>query len=178
MGERHFQNHRRIILVRSTVCGFHSLPWHNMMTSSNGNIIVSLAICAGNSPVTGEFPAQRPVTQSFDVYFDLRLNKRSGKRSWGWWFETPSRSLWCHCHDRPEPGRYLPRCCQHRTDRCLADSDPLRYVPILCVDINSGNKTSKSAISCLWVTQQPILRIFSNFCWTDFINDWKGIDFS
>ena len=36
---------------------------------------VLLAICAGNSPVTGEFPAQRPVTQSFDVFFDLRLNK-------------------------------------------------------------------------------------------------------
>ena len=35
-----------------------------------------LAICAGNSPVTGEFPAQRPVTQSFDVFFDLRPNKR------------------------------------------------------------------------------------------------------
>ena len=35
-----------------------------------------LAICAGNSPVTGEFPAQRPVTRSFDVFFDLRLNKR------------------------------------------------------------------------------------------------------
>ena len=35
-----------------------------------------LAICAGNSPVTGEFPAQRPVTRGFDVFFDLRLNKR------------------------------------------------------------------------------------------------------
>ena len=35
-----------------------------------------LAICAGNSPVPGEFPAQRPVTQSFDVFFDLHLNKR------------------------------------------------------------------------------------------------------
>ena len=34
-----------------------------------------LAICAGNSPVTGEFSAQRPVTWSFDVFFDLRLNK-------------------------------------------------------------------------------------------------------
>ena len=30
-----------------------------------------LAICAGNSPVPGEFPIQRPVTRSFDVYFDL-----------------------------------------------------------------------------------------------------------
>ena len=33
-----------------------------------------LALCAGNSSVTGEFPTQRPVTGSFDVFFDLRLN--------------------------------------------------------------------------------------------------------
>ena len=52
-----------------------------------------LALCVGNSPVTGEFPAQRPLTRSFDVFFDLRLNKRLSKQSWGWWFETPSRSL-------------------------------------------------------------------------------------
>ena len=51
-----------------------------------------LAICAGNSPVPGEFPSQRPVTRTFDVYFDLRLNKRS----WGWWFETLSSPLWRH----------------------------------------------------------------------------------
>ena len=53
-----------------------------------------LAICAGNSPVPGEFPAQRPMTRTFDVFFDLRLNKRLSKQSRGWWFETPSRSLW------------------------------------------------------------------------------------
>ena len=34
-----------------------------------------LAICAGNSPVAGDFPTQRPVTRSFDVFFALRLNK-------------------------------------------------------------------------------------------------------
>ena len=45
-----------------------------------------LAICAGNSPASGEFPAQRPVTRSFDVFFDLCLNKRLRKQSWGWWF--------------------------------------------------------------------------------------------
>ena len=55
-----------------------------------------LAICDGNSPVPGEFPAQRPVTRSFDVFFDLRLNKRLSKQSQGWWFETPSRPLWRH----------------------------------------------------------------------------------
>ena len=53
-----------------------------------------LTICAGNSPITGEFPAQRPVTRSFNVFFDLRLNKRLSKQSRGWWFETPSRPLW------------------------------------------------------------------------------------
>ena len=48
--------------------------------------------------VTGEFPAQRSVTRGFDVFFDLRLNKRLSKPSWGWLFETPPRSLWCHCN--------------------------------------------------------------------------------
>ena len=56
-----------------------------------------LALCAGNSPVPGEFPAQRPVTRSFDVVFGLRLRKQLNKQSWGWWFETRSRSLW-HCN--------------------------------------------------------------------------------
>ena len=58
---------------------------------------VLLAICAGNSPVTGE--AQRPVTWSFDVFFDLCLNKQLSKQWWGWWFEMPSSSLLHHCND-------------------------------------------------------------------------------
>ena len=55
-----------------------------------------LATCARNSLVPGEFPAQRPVTRSFDVCFDLRLIKRLSKQSWGWWFETLPRPLWRH----------------------------------------------------------------------------------
>ena len=55
-----------------------------------------LAFYAGNSPVTGEFLSQRPVTQSFNVFFNLRLNKRLSKQSLGWWFDAPSRSLWRH----------------------------------------------------------------------------------
>ena len=57
-----------------------------------------LALCAGNSPVPGEFLAQRPVTRSFDVFFDLCPNKRLSKQSWGWWLETLSCSLWRHCN--------------------------------------------------------------------------------
>ena len=53
-----------------------------------------LAICAGNSPVPGEFPTQRPVMPSFDVYFNLHPNKRLSKQLWGWWFEMPLRPLW------------------------------------------------------------------------------------
>ena len=68
-------------------------PWwrHQMETCS-----ALLALCAGNSPVTGEFPPLRPVTRSFHVFFDLRLNKRLSKQSWGGRFETPSCSLWRH----------------------------------------------------------------------------------
>ena len=65
------------------------------MTSSFSAL---LAICAGNSPVPGEFPTQRPMTRSFDVFFYLRPNKRLSKQWWGWWFETPSCPLWCHCN--------------------------------------------------------------------------------
>ena len=68
---------------------------HQMKTFS-----ALLAICARTSPVPGKFPAQRPVTRSFDVFFDLRLNKRLSKQSCGWWFETPPCPLWRHCNDR------------------------------------------------------------------------------
>ena len=72
---------------------FSMQPWwrHKMETFS-----ALLAICAGNSPVSGEFLAQRPVTRSFDVFFDVRLIKRLSKHSRGWWFETLSHPLWRH----------------------------------------------------------------------------------
>ena len=66
-----------------------------------------LAICVGNSPVPGEFPAQRPVTQSFHVFFDLRLNKPLSKQSWGWWFEMPSCSLWRHGNEKALSSKVL-----------------------------------------------------------------------
>ena len=61
-----------------------------------------LALWAANSPVPGEFPVKRPVTRSFDVFLKLRLNRQLNKQSWGWWFETRSRSLWRHCNDGSE----------------------------------------------------------------------------
>ena len=59
-------------------------------------------LCAGKPPVTGEFPSQRLVTRSFDVFFDLCLNKRLSKQSRGWRLETPSSSSWRHCNEIKE----------------------------------------------------------------------------
>ena len=65
-------------------------------------------ICRGNSPVTDEFPARRPVTRSFNVFFYLRPNKRLSKQWWGWWFETPSRPIWCHCNGSRALNKWKP----------------------------------------------------------------------
>ena len=81
---------------RPDACNQHDyIAWrrYQMETFS-----ASLAFCAGNSLITGDFPAQRPVIRSFDAFFDLCLNKRLSKQTWGWWFEMQSRSLWHHCN--------------------------------------------------------------------------------
>ena len=63
-----------------------------------------LAICAGNSPVPSEFPTRRPVTRNFDVFLDLRLNKRLSKQLWGRWFESLLHPLWRHRNDTGDNG--------------------------------------------------------------------------
>ena len=67
-----------------------------MMTSSNGTIFRVTDPLCGEFTGHGEVPTQRPVTRSFDIFFELRLNKRLSEQSWGWWFETPSCLLWRH----------------------------------------------------------------------------------
>ena len=73
-----------------------------MMTSSNGSIFrIAGLLC-------GEIPAQRPVTRSFDVFFDLRLKQQLSKQWRRRWFETPSRSLWRHCTEQQSCGDLAP----------------------------------------------------------------------
>ena len=76
-------------------------PWwlHQMET-----FLVLLALYAGNWPVAGEFPHKGQWRGALMFYFDLRLNKGLIKQLWGWWLETPSRSLWCHCNAHTQPG--------------------------------------------------------------------------
>ena len=71
---------------RKILVWLHKSWWRHQMETFSA----LLTLCAGNSSVTGEFPTQRPVTRSFDVFFDLRMNKRLSKLSRGWWFETPA----------------------------------------------------------------------------------------
>ena len=78
-------------ILSENLC-FSSKTSEIMMTSSNDNIFRVTGPLWGES--TGGFLLQRPVTRSFDVFFDLRQNKRLSKLSW---FESPSRSIWRHC---------------------------------------------------------------------------------
>ena len=95
---------RRVSIKTRTPTGTCSWWRHQMEAFS-----ALLAIGAGNSPVPGEFHAQRPVTRSFAFYFDLCPNKRLIKQAWGWWFGTQSRPLWRHRNVTDVynfPGRY------------------------------------------------------------------------
>ena len=76
-----------------TIVSFCSWWRHQMKTFS-----ALLSLCAGDSPVTGEFPSQRPLMRRFDVFFDLYLDKRLSKQSKRQWFDTPSYSSWRHCN--------------------------------------------------------------------------------
>ena len=87
-------NHTASNTANRRPCLISYSGWRHQMETSSA----LLALCAGKSPVNGEFSTQRPVTWSFDVFFNLRLNKRLSKQSWGWWFETPSCPLWRHCN--------------------------------------------------------------------------------
>ena len=88
------------MIIRQRISCIPALPWlcfvgrcSVMMTSSNENIFrVTGHLC-------GEFPAQRPVTRSFDSFFDLRLNEPLRKQSWGRWFVTLSRPLLRHSNE-------------------------------------------------------------------------------
>ena len=78
---------------------YHKICTHHDDVIKMQTFSTLLALCAGNSLVTGEFPSQRPVMCSFDIFFDLCLNKGLSKLWWGWWFEMSLRSLWRQCND-------------------------------------------------------------------------------
>ena len=86
-----YGNWRPFCLGLNVLISFRILPYI-MKTSSNWNISHGDPRGPVNSPHKG------PVTRSFDIFFDLRLNKRLRKQSWGWWFETLSCPFWRQCN--------------------------------------------------------------------------------
>ena len=93
--------------IKKIKCSQNLISWWSkqppcgyMMTISNGNIFCVTGHLCGEFTSPGEFPAQTPMTRSYDVFFDLSLNKRLSKQSQGWWFEMQLRQLWRHCNDR------------------------------------------------------------------------------
>ena len=118
-----------------------------------------LAICAGNTPVPGEFPTQRLVTRSFDVFFDLRLNKWLNKQSWGWWFETLPCPLWRHGNEIIQcTGGHRTRVAAVTLDNMAETRSPLR-------------KIYRKFSPCLFVTAAQLL-------WVDcqcYGTHWRGI---
>ena len=94
----------------------------------------SLAICAGNSPVPGEFPAQKPETRSFD----LHLNKRLSKQSCGCWFKMISRPLWRHCNDTIVSFHVVPLISIFKKPSIILTTRASQWVHIksICEEIN------------------------------------------
>ena len=117
---------------------------HQMETFS-----MLLVLCTGNSHVTGEFAAQRPVTRSFDVFFDLHLNKRLSKQSWGWWFETPPCPLWRHCNvTQVNPCMYCTQqSCSHHTCTLLVSYHEDWVIDTRSLKICIG---SAYTVRCFW----------------------------
>ena len=117
--------------------------WHKILqcailTSSNGNIFRVTGPLCGEFTGPGEFHTQRPVTRSFDVFFDLRLNKRLSKQPWGWWFETPSWSLWRQCNAIGFCHLYIP------------------HLPKLYMSKFGRNKSKAAPISLYFVRLQTL----------------------
>ena len=113
-----------------------------------------LAICAGNSPVSGEFPAQRLVTRSFDMFFDLRLNKRLSKQSWGWWFETLLCPLWRQCDVSPR--------------RCGSGFKIMIFTIFTRNDSSVTNKESTLVLVVAWCLQ--VRNHYLSQCWPRFMS--------
>ena len=125
-----------------------------------------LALGSGNSPVTGEFPSQRPVTRSFDVFFDLRPNKRLKKKTiaCGWSVETPVCSLWHHCNATCK--KWPPFCRRHfqthfddNNNYCIWIQIWLNLVPGRIIDNKSSlvqimawRRTCNKLLAIVWIS--------------------------
>ena len=130
------------------------------MTSSNGNIFRVTGPLCGEFTGPGEFPTQRPATRSFDVFFDLRLNRQLSKQPWDWWFETPSWSLWRQCNEKGANQLKKPVHIQVQ-DTCYSDdsisySIQEEYVVVVFLLDNVGATFIKKSLNSLLMTSLSV----------------------
>ena len=123
-----------------------------MMTSSNGNIFRVTGPLCGEFTGPGEFPTQRPLTRSFDVFFDRRLNKRLSKLPRGWWSETLSCSLWRQSnagwsHRWSRQSKVINEICYPSFIQWLLKNN--FYAQRRCVRFNPLHDTNKHVKYCL-----------------------------
>ena len=118
----------------------HAARWRHQMESFS----VSIALCAWNSPVTGEFLSQRPVMRSLDVAFNMCLNKRLSKQSWGWRFYMPSCSLWRHTAINHRGVRHILECLPTITHLYHSEVIPVALQLLQC-----GSLTLLLHLECL-----------------------------
>ena len=128
-----------------------------MMTSSNGDIFRVTVLLYEEFTGPGEFTSQRPMMRSFDVFFDLCLNKQLSIQSRPWWFQTSSCSLW-----RSVMMILITKTRAHHP--LHADSTTLIYLP------PDGNQTQLKNIPLRYQTGVPICK--QNKCFTDKFCSW------
>ena len=99
LGQRQIREHTWMHMYKwNGGCPLVSIVVLFMMTSSNGDIFRVTGLLCGEFTHPRWFLSQRLVARSFDVFFDLCLNKRLSKQSKRRWSGTPASSLWCHCY--------------------------------------------------------------------------------
>ena len=158
-----------VLIMRLYACKRYFFMDESIKSISNLHVCFLLVNCAGNSLVIGEFLAQRPVTRSFDVFFDLRLNKRLSKQSWGWWFEMPSHPLWRHYNVKRQSAsnyvivpQYLCALCFYIFDVPLMNS-----IQMVCDFMNKSNNQFLRythlimALSYRWIYLDVLYTIFA-----------------
>ena len=130
------------------------------MTSSNGNIFRVTGHLCGGFTGPDEFPTQRRVTRSFDVFFDLRLNNRLSKQSWGWWFETLSRPLWRHCNERAK--LFTKQVCSYVINTTTSSGTNIEFnnkTMVFCKDHSRHGLSQCETLQCNvvshWLSLEP-----------------------
>ena len=116
------------------------------------------------------FPRYRPVTRSFDVFFDLGLNKQLSKQPWGWWFEMPLWSLWRQCNGQSQGGYYLYGWCEWFIPSAPGVLHKLATITSACVRIYIKRK-SNHLITHLLLHIIMIFWLVISIAW-----DWRHLN--